>query len=307
MKKLNFKKTMMISASALMLLGIGAPIAESQTVQAAYFENSMGDRVFTANDAYKNFRSAGLVTPKMTKGPVKIHWYKTAHVKPLFNNVNVRDSWDASSNYTHWGNGLIIGYATINGRKYYINYNEANQAELVNGEDLHRPTIMHGRNIVSYGESVNNDDGFSINSLEGSVTSKANQSFIIPTHHNPVTLPCTDDNQDHEFVPVFRLHGVGDYGPSYILKSDFDRLKAGTVNGSKVAMGLGAKVWNKNGLAYSSEAHDYAFKAQRRRVNRILKGHKTWGISKRTLRQDIIEQINGSWSNLKETGMTSAN
>lgn len=296
--RMNFKKITMISASAVMLLGLGTPAVssmnQSQTVKAAAFINDDGDKVLKGKEAYSRLHSAGLATSRMHytgKKSVKFHWYKTPHVKPVWNNVNVVQSWDANTGGLSNGNGIIMGYITMHGRKYYINDNSDNDYTLENGEDLHRPTIMHGSNIRPYDaeESGFNDD-VSVSSKNTDIKWKGTRNFIVPTHHKAVTLPCSDDNKEHQYVPVVYVSsGFGKQ--AYILKSDFDKLKAGTSNHGKISCGFRIKIWNKKGLAYSSESSTRDFKARVKIARRILKGHGLPDNNKKIIRETILEGI----------------
>ena len=129
MKRL--KKLALVSASAVMLMGVGVTTTNavigshvSQTVKA---DEVNGD---TPNEIYHKMLNAGIATPKVKwnlngHNKIKAHWYKKAHWRDAWNNINVgyaADLDDASGSFTQNGGYPVIGTVNVNGRKYYIQW-----------------------------------------------------------------------------------------------------------------------------------------------------------------------------------------
>ena len=113
-------------AACLMATGIGALVTNNTHVEATTFINEEGYSVYDEKTAYNELRRASLITPRLNytgKKSIKIHWYKKAHLRNGWNNINVPISWDVfggDRGNSNFGMIATIGTATVNHRKYSI-------------------------------------------------------------------------------------------------------------------------------------------------------------------------------------------
>ncbi|MBI1696844.1 hypothetical protein HYQ61_0178 [Lactobacillus crispatus] len=260
MKKINLKKFSMIFASAMMLMGVGVTTTNavigshvSQTVKA---DEVNGD---TPNEIYHKMLNAGIATPKVKwnlNGPnkIKAHWYKKAHWHDAWNNINVgyaTDLDDATNSFTQNGGYPVIGTATVNGRKYYIQW-RGNFMQLAVKESFESPRLMHSDHKIKMYELDTDESSLDAPQYTLSLTKLdfSPRNFMIPAHHNAITLT-TENGQTNQYVPVIGMKGHFHTRIGWIKKSDFDQLENNTTTGKKVIW-YDEYVWQKGNHIYSS-------------------------------------------------------
>lgn len=260
MKKINLKKFSMIFASAMMLMGVGVTTTNavigshvSQTVKA---DEVNGD---TPNKIYHKMLNAGIATPKVKWNPnghnkIKVHWYKKAHWRDAWNNINVgyaADLDDASRSFTQNGGYPVIGTANVNGRKYYIQW-VGNFMQLAVKESFESPRLMHSDHKIKMYELDTDDSSYDAPQYTLSLTKLdfSPRNFMIPAHHNAITLT-TENGQTNQYVPVIGMKGHFHTRIGWIKKSDFDQLENNTTTGKKVIW-YDEYVWQKGNHIYSS-------------------------------------------------------
>lgn len=232
MKKINIKKITMLSASALMLFGVGAGLVNtsSKNVQARDVESQYyaGEHLTSLDEAQSVLLNAGWSTKipynLHGKNSIKFHWYKKAQVKNLWNNVNVMPSidWDMSTDDRGQGSAAVLGYVTLNGHRYYITQNDLRDIELQLPENFEDPTIMKAPRKIQtyvYGENGSDDNAYDI--TKGA---KA-QCFTIAPNAKSATLRMKNGKMK-EFMPVTIADKVNNAGTcgGMITKEDYDTL-----------------------------------------------------------------------------------
>lgn len=241
MKKLNIKKITTLSVSALMLFGVGIGLinASSQTVQAREIISQYWDdaHMTSLDEAQSVMLDAGWSTKipynLNGKNSIKFHWYKKAQAKTVWNNTNVMPSidWDAVEPDTGSGATTVLGYVTLNGRRYYItrtddgneplHYNDGG-IFLHLAEDFKTPTIMkapHKIRTYDYGENGVDDDAYYVDK-----THLKHQYFLVAPNAKPATLRMKNGKMK-EFMPVTNVEKYGDEaGGCMITKEDYDTL-----------------------------------------------------------------------------------
>ena len=260
MKKINLKKFSMMFASAMMLMGVSVTttnaVIESHFSQTVKADEVNGD---TPNEIYHKMLNAGIATPKVKwnlNGPnkIKAHWYKKAHWRDAWNNINVgyaADLDDASRGFTQNGGYPVIGTANVNGRKYYIQW-VGNFMQLAVKESFESPRLMHSDHKIKMYELDTHDSSYdapqytlSLKKLDFSP-----RNFMIPAHHNAITLT-NENGQTNQYVPVIVMKGHFHTRIGCIKKSDFDQLKNNTTTGKKVIW-YDEYVWQKGNHIYTS-------------------------------------------------------
>ena len=260
MKKINLKKFSMVFASALMLMGVGVTTTNavtgshlSQTVKA---DEVNGD---TPNEIYHKMLNAGIATPKVKwnlNGPnkIKAHWYKKAHWRDAWNNINVGFSADVDSavnGFDQNGGYPVIGTVNVNGRKYYIQW-RGNFMQLTVKESFESPRLMHSDHKIKMYELDTDDSSYDAPQYTLSLTKLDDYSpknFMIPAHHNAITLT-TENGQTNQYVPVIGMKGHFHTRIGWIKKSDFDQLENNTTTGKKVIW-YDKHVWQKGNHVYN--------------------------------------------------------
>ena len=241
MKRL--KKLALVSASAMMLMGVGVTttnaVTESHLSQTVKADEVNGD---TPKQIYTKMLNAGIATPKVKwnlNGPnkIKAHWYKKAHWHDAWNNINVgyaADLDDASRGFTQNGGYPVIGTANVNGRKYYIQW-RGNFIGLAVKESFESPRLMHADHKIKMCELDTDESSLDAPQYTLSLTSMefATKNFMIPAHHNAITLT-NENGQSNQYVPVIGMKGHLSTAPGWIKKSDFDQLENNTTTGKKV-------------------------------------------------------------------------
>lgn len=232
MKKINIKKITMLSASALMLFGVGAGLVNtsSKNVQARDVESQYyaGEHLTSLDEAQSVMLNAGWSTKipynLHGKNSVKFHWYKRAQVKNLWNNVNVMPSidWDMSTDDRGQGSAAVLGYVTLNGHRYYITQNDLHDIELQLPENFNDPIVMkapHKIQTYTYGENGSDDDAYDI------TKSNKLQYFLVAPNAKPATLRMKNGKM-REFMPITCVGSVNEGGTcgSMITKEDYDTL-----------------------------------------------------------------------------------
>ena len=257
MKRL--KKLALVSASAMMLMGVGITTTNavtgshlSQTVKA---DEVNGD---TPNEIYHKMLNAGIATPKVKwnlngHNQIKAHWYKKAHWRDAWNNINIGFSADVDGNgesFTQNGGYPVIGTVNVNGRKYYIQW-YGNFMHLAIKESFESPRLMHSDHKIKMYELDTDDSSYDAPQYTLSLTSMefATKNFMIPAHHNAITLT-TENGQTDQYVPVIGMKGHLSTAPGWIKKSDFDQLKNNTTTGKKVIW-YDEYVWQKGNHVYN--------------------------------------------------------
>ena len=257
MKRL--KKLALVSASAMMLMGVGITTTNavtgshlSQTVKA---DEVNGD---TPNEIYHKMLNAGIATPKVKwnlngHNQIKAHWYKKAHWRDAWNNINIGFSADVDGNgesFTQNGGYPVIGTVNVNGRKYYIQW-YGNFMHLAIKESFESPRLMHSDHKIKMYELDTDDSSYDAPQYTLSLTSMefATRNFMIPAHHNAITLT-TENGQTNQYVPVIGMKGHLSTAPGWIKKSDFDQLKNNTTTGKKVIW-YDEYVWQKGNHVYN--------------------------------------------------------
>ena len=258
MKRL--KKLALVSASAMMLMGVGVTttnaVTESHLSQTVKADEVNGD---TPNEIYHKMLNAGIATPKVKwnlNGPnkIKAHWYKKAHWHDAWNNINVgyaADLDDASRGFTQNGGYPVIGTANVNGRKYYIQW-RGNYMQLAVKESFESPRLMHSDHKIKMYELDTDESSLDAPQYTLSLTSMefATKNFMIPAHHNAITLT-NENGQSNQYVPVIGMKGHLSTAPGWIKKSDFDQLENNTTTGKKVIW-YDEYVWQKGNHIYTS-------------------------------------------------------
>ena len=249
MKKLT--KLAMISASAMMLMGVGVTttnaVTESHFSQTVKADEVNGD---TPKQVYTKMLNAGIATPKVKwnlngHNKIKAHWYKKAHWHDAWNNINVgfaADLDDASGSFTQNGGYPVIGTVNVNGRKYYIQW-RGNFMQLAVKESFESPRLMHSDHKIKM-YALDTDDSSSLTKLDYST-----RNFMIPAHHNAITLT-TENGQTNQYVPVIGMKGHFGTRIGWIKKSDFDQLQNNTTTGKKVIW-YDEHVWQKGNHVYN--------------------------------------------------------
>src|SRR5699024_3589451 len=289
MKKINLKKFSMIFASAMMLMGVGVTTTNavtgsdlSQTVKA---DEVYGD---TADQLYTKLRQANLVTPRVKwningHNTHKVHWYKKPHIRNAWPNINVGFTFDVtaeSQGIDQYGAMPVVGTLTVNGRKYYLQY-AGGQLQLASKEFFESPTLMHASHRINtyvlQGQTTDDDRPDYPWALQKNEPEEKSKDFVIPTHHNAVTLTDTNGHKD-QYIPAIALVERYDVENCWIKKSDFDQMKTGASSG-KYAYFYNDKVWMKNGKIhttfYKTMAKDLAWQgkdwmsSKKRRNNEI--------------------------------------
>ena len=260
MKKINLKKFSMMFASAMMLMGVSVTttnaVIESHFSQTVKADEVNGD---TPNEIYHKMLNAGIATPKVKwnlNGPnkIKAHWYKKAHWRDAWNNINVgyaADLDDASRGFTQNGGYPVIGTANVNGRKYYIQW-VGNFMQLAVKESFESPRLMHSDHKIKMYELDTDDSSYDAPQYTLSLTKLdfSPRNFMIPAHHNAITLT-TENGQTNQYVPVIGMKGHFHTRIGWIKKSDFDQLKNNTTTGKKVIW-YDEYVWQKGNHIYTS-------------------------------------------------------
>ena len=258
MKRL--KKLALVSASAMMLMGVGVTttnaVTESHLSQTVKADEVNGD---TPNEIYHKMLNAGIATPKVKwnlNGPnkIKAHWYKKAHWHDAWNNINVgyaADLDDASRGFTQNGGYPVIGTANVNGRKYYIQW-RGNFIGLAVKESFESPRLMHADHKIKMYELDTDESSLDAPQYTLSLTSMefATKNFMIPAHHNAITLT-NENGQTNQYVPVIGMKGHFNTQTCWIKKSDFDQLENNTTTGKKVIW-YDEYVWQKGNHIYTS-------------------------------------------------------
>ena len=257
MKRL--KKLALVSASAMMLMGVGITTTNavtgshlSQTVKA---DEVNGD---TPNEIYHKMLNAGIATPKVKwnlngHNQIKAHWYKKAHWRDAWNNINIGFSADVDGNgesFTQNGGYPVIGTVNVNGRKYYIQW-YGNFMHLAIKESFESPRLMHSDHKIKMYELDTDESSLDAPQYTLSLTSMefATKNFMIPAHHNAITLT-NENGQINQYVPVIGMKGHLSTAPGWIKKSDFDQLKNNTTTGKKVIW-YDEYVWQKGNHVYN--------------------------------------------------------
>ena len=257
MKRL--KKLALVSASAMMLMGVGITTTNavtgshlSQTVKA---DEVNGD---TPNEIYHKMLNAGIATPKVKwnlngHNQIKAHWYKKAHWRDAWNNINIGFSADVDGNgesFTQNGGYPVIGTVNVNGRKYYIQW-YGNFMHLAIKESFESPRLMHSDHKIKMYELDTDESSLDAPQYTLSLTSMefATKNFMIPAHHNAITLT-NEHGQTNQYVPVIGMKGHLSTAPGWIKKSDFDQLKNNTTTGKKVIW-YDEYVWQKGNHVYN--------------------------------------------------------
>lgn len=250
----------MIFASAMMLMGVGITttnaLTESHFSQTVKADEVNGD---TPNEIYHKMLNAGIATPKVKwnlNGPnkIKAHWYKKAHWRDAWNNINVgyaADLDDASTGFTQNGGYPVIGTVNINGRKYYIQW-RGNFMQLAVKESFESPRLMHSDHKIKMYELDTDESSLDAPQYTLSLTKLdfSPRNFMIPAHHNTITLS-TENGQTNQYVPVIGMKGHFHTRIGWIKKSDFDQLKNNTTTGKKVIW-YDEYVWQKGNHVYTS-------------------------------------------------------
>ena len=260
MKKINLKKFSMMFASAMMLMGVG--VTTTNAVTGSHFSQTVkADEVNgdTPKQIYTKMLNAGIATPKVKwnlNGPnkIKAHWYKKAHWRDAWNNINVgyaADLDDASTGFTQNGGYPVIGTVNINGRKYYIQW-RGNFMQLAVKESFESPRLMHSDHKIKMCEVDTDDSSYDAPQYTLSLTKLdySPRNFMIPAHHNAITLT-TENGQTNQYVPVIGMKGHFHTRIGWIKKSDFDQLENNTTTGKKVIW-YDEYVWQKGNHIYSS-------------------------------------------------------
>ena len=257
MKRL--KKLALVSASAMMLMGVGITTTNavtgshlSQTVKA---DEVNGD---TPNEIYHKMLNAGIATPKVKwnlngHNQIKAHWYKKAHWRDAWNNINIGFSADVDGNgesFTQNGGYPVIGTVNVNGRKYYIQW-YGNFMHLAIKESFESQRLMHSDHKIKMYELDTDESSLDAPQYTLSLTSMefATKNFMIPAHHNAITLT-NENGQTNQYVPVIGMKGHLSTAPGWIKKSDFDQLKNNTTTGKKVIW-YDEYVWQKGNHVYN--------------------------------------------------------
>lgn len=255
----GLKKLALVSASAMMLMSVGVTTTNavtgshlSQTVKA---DEVNGD---TPKQIYEKMLNAGIATPKVKwnlNGPnkIKAHWYKKAHWRDAWNNINVgyaADLDDASRGFTQNGGYPVIGTANVNGRKYYIQW-RGNFMQLAVKESFESPRLMHSDHKIKMYELDTDDSSYDAPQYTLSLTKLdySTRNFMIPAYHNAITLT-TENGQTNQYVPVIGMKGHFGTRIGWIKKSDFDQLKNNTTTGKKVIW-YDEYVWQKGNHVYN--------------------------------------------------------
>lgn len=257
MKRL--KKLALVSASAMMLMGVGITttnaVTGSHLSQTAKADEVNGD---TPNEIYHKMLNAGIATPKVKwnlngHNQIKAHWYKKAHWRDAWNNINIGFSADVDGNgesFTQNGGYPVIGTVNVNGRKYYIQW-YGNFMHLAIKESFESPRLMHSDHKIKMYELDTDESSLDAPQYTLSLTSMefATKNFMIPAHHNAITLT-NENGQTNQYVPVIGMKGHLSTAPGWIKKSDFDQLKNNTTTGKKVIW-YDEYVWQKGNHVYN--------------------------------------------------------
>ncbi|MBA2914993.1 hypothetical protein HCN73_01150 [Lactobacillus crispatus] len=257
MKRL--KKLALVSASAMMLMGVGVTttnaVTESHLSQTVKADELNGD---TPKQIYTKMLNAGIATPKVKwnlngHNKIKAHWYKKAHWRDAWNNINVGYSADLDSNgFTQNGGYPVIGTVNVNGRKYYIQW-RGNFMQLAVKENFESPRLMHSDHKIQVYILETDESSLDAPQYTLSLTKLDDylpRNFMIPAHHNAITLT-NENGQTNQYVPVIGMKGHFETQSGWIKKSDFDQLENNTTTGKKVIW-YDEYVWQKGNHIYSS-------------------------------------------------------
>ena len=256
MKRL--KKLALVSASAMMLMGVGVTttnaVTESHLSQTVKADELNGD---TPKQIYTKMLNAGIATPKVKwnlngHNKIKAHWYKKAHWRDAWNNINVGYSADLDSNgFTQNGGYPVIGTVNVNGRKYYIQW-RGNFMQLAVKENFESPRLMHSDHKIQVYILETDESSLDAPQYTLSLTKLDDylpRNFMIPAHHNAITLT-TENGQTNQYVPVIGMKGHFETQSGWIKKSDFDQLENNTTTGKKVIW-YDEYVWQKGNHVYN--------------------------------------------------------
>lgn len=256
MKRL--KKLALVSASAMMLMGVGVTttnaVTESHLSQTVKADELNGD---TPKQIYTKMLNAGIATPKVKwnlngHNKIKVHWYKKAHWHDAWNNINVGYSADLDSNgFTQNGGYPVIGTVNVNGRKYYIQW-RGNFMELAVKENFESPRLMHSDHKIQVYILETDESSLDAPQYTLSLTKLDDylpRNFMIPAHHNAITLT-TENGQTNQYVHVIGMKGHFETQSGWIKKSDFDQLENNTTTGKKVIW-YDEYVWQKGNHVYN--------------------------------------------------------
>ena len=256
MKRL--KKLALVSASALMLLSAG--VTTTNAVTGSHFSQTVkADEVNgdTPKQIYTKMLNAGIATPKVKwnlngHNKIKAHWYKKAHWRDAWNNVNLDYTADLDSNgFTQNGGYPVIGTVNVNGRKYYIQW-RGNFMQLAVKENFESPRLMHSDHKIQVYILETDESSLDAPQYTLSLTKLDDylpRNFMIPAHHNAITLT-TENGQTNQYVPVIGMKGHFETQSGWIKKSDFDQLENNTTTGKKVIW-YDEYVWQKGNHVYN--------------------------------------------------------
>lgn len=246
--KLN-KKLLTFMAACLMATGIGALVTNNTHVEATTFINEEGYSVYDEKTAYNELRRASLITPRLNytgKKSIKIHWYKKAHLRNGWNNINVPISWDVfggDRGNSNFGMIATIGTATVNHRKYSIFFAQGDHLDFGDSSTFEQPQLVKSKlPLLTYSMDGSKDHGYYV--AESGTLPLSN--IIIPTHHNVITFPYREEGGKLEqFVPT---------GDGYLIsKEQYDNLITNPIYPKNVLLNgdNNGNVWSsKNGKVY---------------------------------------------------------
>lgn len=308
------KKLLTIFTSALMVVGIGSAVTNTNTqpVSAATTMKSpdTGHIVYDQDTAYNELRRANIVTPYLNytgKNSVKFHWYKNPHTRSGWDNINNDISFDAfgGSGVENYGTITTLGTATINGRKYYMNLNkDTTSITLSTSSAFSRPNIIKSKKqLPTYGLDGTNSGGYEMTDAGYDCPSSV---FIIPTHHNSVTFPSREKHGKlDQFVPVISGSQNGGFGAAFIRKSDYDYLIKTGSPAKNVHFDDGSILYSKNGKAYVKPDKTSLY-WQKKTAESILHNDKyvkqIGGLTKRYFINSLYNTLHAQMRNLRETG-----
>lgn len=287
-------------AACLMATGIGALVTNNTHVEATTFIDGNGNSVYDEKTAYNELRRANLITPRLNytgKESIKIHWYKKAHLRNGWNNVNVSISWDVfPAEGGNCANGMVapIATATVNHRKYSIFVDQQDNIDFGDSSTFEQPQLIKSKlPLLTYSMQGTNYDGYEVTD-SGTIPVS---NIIIPTHHNVITFPYREEGGKLEqFVPT---------GEGYLIsKEQYDNLITNPIYPKKVIFDNDdiGNIWgSKNGRIYMVKKNAKYAKYELEFANLALH-NKKWH---KSALKTIYSRFNEAMKNVRETGNNS--
>lgn len=274
-----------ISAGLMLAVGTGAVVSSQNVVHAdapvapvksSVFKLLEGKHIETDRDTemmpideYLTKIASWNTTPNPYKlnghNNIKFYWYKKAHVRGAWDNIDTQWSQAINSTLNTSGIGgktIVMGTVNVNGVHYYITGDSDEQEMIYRGTRNLEPSAYFEQPKIGYvtktihtyqpnheNSSIDNDGYSGMVLSKGIVNIKANHTIMIPSHHNAVELFGT------KYVPVIFNDDTGTTGSTLIKYSDFQNY---VTSGEGCTFRYNGDInYQKNGRVYSKEKDVY--------------------------------------------------